>query len=79
MNTVLIKEAECVRQIQYIYDENGTKTGVIVPIALWQKLSQKNGHKNDLFEPSKFRGIYRDISLDLESTLQNLRTEGKRV
>jgi len=77
MNTVLIKEAECVRQIQYIYDENGTKTGVIVPIALWQKLSQKKRaqKKNDLFEPSKFRGIYRGITLDLESTLQNLRKE----
>jgi hypothetical protein len=77
----LIKEAECVRQIQYIYDENGTKTGVIVPIALWQKLSQKKQaqKKKEIFNPSKFRGLYRDIPLDLESTLQNLRTEWERV
>ncbi|GAB6286162.1 MAG: hypothetical protein STSR0009_23630 [Methanoregula sp.] len=66
-------------QVQYIYDENGTKTGVIVPIALWQKISQQNGNKKDLFEPSKFRGIYRGITLDLESTLQNLRKEWERV
>jgi len=66
-------------QIQYIYDENGTKTGVIVPIALWQKLLQKNGHKKDRFDPSKFRGLYRDIPLDLESTIQNLRTEWEQV
>lgn len=66
-------------QVQYIYDENGTKTGVIVPIALWQKLLQKNGHKKDRFDPSKFRGLYRDIPLDLESTIQNLRTEWEQV
>ncbi|OPX72337.1 MAG: hypothetical protein A4E38_00644 [Methanoregulaceae archaeon PtaB.Bin108] len=29
-------------QVQYIYDESGRKTGVIVPIALWQEISRKN-------------------------------------
>lgn len=68
-------------QVQYIYDENGIKTGVIVPITLWQDLSPKKRplKKKVSFEPSKFRGIYRNLALNFEDELQDLRKEWERV
>jgi len=68
-------------QVQYVYDENGKKTSVIVPIALWDKVSGKTrpGKTGDIFEPSRFRGIYRNLALDLGQELLNLRQEWERT
>jgi len=68
-------------QLQYIYDENGKNTSVIVPIDLWHDLSQKIQMKKgrESFEPSKFRGIYRNLGIHLKKELQNLRQEWERV
>lgn len=68
-------------QVQYIYDENGKNTSVIVPIDLWHDLSRKTRMKKvkESFEPSKFRGIYRNLEIHLDKELQNLRQEWERV
>jgi len=68
-------------QIQYIYDETGKKTGVIVPIALWQDLSpaKRRPKKKSPFNPARFRGIFRDLPVDFEKELRILRKEWERV
>ena len=38
--------------VEYIYDEHGRIKGVIISPELWEKI------KAELFEPSKYRGIY---------------------
>jgi len=68
-------------QVQYVYDENGKKTGVIIPIALWENVSrQKEAEKPKAgFDPSKFRGLYRSLAVNFEKELQSLRQEWERV
>ena len=58
--------------VEYIYDEHGRIKGVIVPPELWERL------KDRLFEPSKYRGIYRNKK-NLEESLRELRGEWERV
>ncbi len=57
--------------VEYIYDEHGRIKGVIVPLELWEKL------KGKLFEPSKYRGIYRDKK-NIEKSIRELRDEWER-
>ncbi|MDI3474903.1 MAG: hypothetical protein PWQ79_732 [Thermococcaceae archaeon] len=57
--------------VEYIYDEHGRIKGVIVSPELWEKI------KDRLFEPSKYRGIYKGKK-DLEKSLRELRSEWER-
>jgi hypothetical protein len=68
-------------QVQYVYDENGKKTGVIVPIALWENVSRHKSSpkKAAAFDPSKFRGLYRNLAISFEKELNGLRQEWERV
>lgn len=68
-------------QVQYIYDETGKKTGVIVPLALWEDVSRQKtpSKKKSAFDPSKFRGIYRNLKINLDKELKGLRQEWERV
>lgn len=68
-------------QVQYVYDENGKKTGVIIPIALWENVSRrKEALKPEAgFEPSKARGLYRNLAVNLKKELKCLRQEWERV
>ena len=55
--------------VQYVYGEDGRQTGVIVPIHLWNKISHLVGGspegKSD-WDPSKYRGMYRDLEIDVK-------------
>jgi len=57
--------------VEYIYDEHGRIKGVIVPPELWERLKKR------LFDPSKYRGIYRDKK-NLNKSLRELRDEWER-
>ncbi|WP_297550615.1 hypothetical protein [Thermococcus sp.] len=57
--------------VEYIYDEHGRIKGVIISPELWEKI------KAELFEPSKYRGIYRGKK-DLKKSLGELREEWER-
>jgi hypothetical protein len=65
-------------KMQYIYDEKGRQTGVIVPINLWNKISnlvdQNQEGKTD-WDPSKYRGMYKDLLVDVEKECDVLRDE----
>jgi hypothetical protein len=81
-NTITHRSGRCLfMQVQYVYDENGEKTSVIVPIALWETVSRQKEAKKPkaAFDPAKFRGMYRSLAVNLEKELQVLRQEWERV
>ncbi len=69
--------------VQYIYDAKGRKTGVIVSIDLWDAISAGKPIDNRTGvgspDPRKYRGIYRDLKVDLKAEIQSLRDEWDRV
>lgn len=69
--------------IKYVYDSKGRKTDVIVPIELWNQdkskiLKEKNKTKK-ILKLSKYRGIYKDLTVDLEKEAKDLRNEWVRL
>ncbi|MCC7550823.1 MAG: hypothetical protein KO316_04860 [Methanobacterium sp.] len=71
--------------VQYIYDSKGKKTGVIIPIEVWEKsklkiieMESSKDRKKD-FHPSLFRGIYSNMKLDLQQEARKLREEWVRI
>jgi|GEM_PF-733751 hypothetical protein len=71
----------CGMGVHYICDAEGRKTDVIVPIDLWESLTA--GKPADgpvgVAEPARYRGMYRDLDLDLEAEAKILRDEWDRV
>lgn len=66
--------------VQYVYDTEGRRTGVIVPIDLWESLvAGKTVTPVGAPDPAHYRGIYRDLTVDLESEIRQLRSEWERV
>lgn len=67
--------------VQYICDAEGRKTGVIVPIDLWDSLNAEKpvGERVGVPDPGKYRGIYRNLNVDLKAEIRNLRDEWNRI
>lgn len=66
--------------VQYVYNERGKKTGVIVPIDLWEEMGfpiEKT--KERVFLPSRYRGFYKGLKVNLEEEIRNLREEWVRA
>ena len=64
--------------VQYVYNEAGRQTGVIVPIHLWNRLIRLAGEsskKKSHWDPSKYRGMYRDLKIDVKKESAGLRDE----
>ncbi|MCD6139939.1 MAG: hypothetical protein J7J05_03210 [Thermococcus sp.] len=59
-------------EIEYVYGKNGKIKAVIIPIEVWEKIKVK------FFDPSEFEGIYKDLKIDLEKELRELREEWER-
>lgn len=69
-------------EVQYIYDEEGRQTGVIVPIELWNRISnlEKLSHeKKSEWDPSKYRGMYKSLKVDVTKESKSLRDEWTRT
>jgi hypothetical protein len=68
-------------QVQYVYDEDGRRTGVIVPIGLWNRISQlAEDRKEDAdWDPSKYRGMYKHLRIDVKKESKALRDEWTRL
>jgi hypothetical protein len=67
---------------QYVYDEVGRQTAVIVSINLWSKMSRlaKEGHKDKSdWDPSKYMGMYKDLKIDVKKESAALRDEWTRA
>jgi len=66
--------------VQYVYNEKGEKTGVIIPIEFWEEIGPTTEKiKERDFLPSRYRGIYKDLKVNLEEEIRNLREEWERV
>lgn len=59
-------------KIEYIYDKNGKIKAVVIPISLWEEIKKK------IFNPSEFRGIYKDLKVDVDKESKELRDEWER-
>lgn len=68
-------------EIQYVYDENGKRTAIIIPIQLWNemRLKVKEREKEQVFNPSKYRGIYKNLTINLKDEIKKLRQEWIRM
>lgn len=69
-------------EVQYVYDEEGRQTGVIVPIDLWNRISHlaeaaKEGKAK--WNPSKYRGMYKNLKVDVRAESIALRDEWTRI
>ncbi len=70
--------------VQYVYDVSGENTGIIIPIDLWNKKGFKieeveNTEKEEVFNPSDYRRIYKNLRVDLEEEIRNIRDEWARI
>lgn len=67
--------------VKYVYDSKGKKTGVIIPIDLWEISKSRIiaiENKKE-FQPSEYRGIYSNMKFDLEEETKKLREEWLRI
>lgn len=66
-------------EVKYVYDKKGRRTDVIIPAELWNKVKDKIGvektMKEEVFDPSEYKGIYRDLGVNLEEEARSLRKE----
>ncbi|PWR76249.1 hypothetical protein ACKUB1_13060 [Methanospirillum stamsii] len=72
-------------EIRYLYDQNGNRTDVIIPISAWSedieliikgKISEK-----EKFDPTKYMGIihYTGTFEELDREIKNMRDEWERI
>ena len=69
-------------EVQYIYDKEGKRTGVIVPIELWNKMSspkQLAREEKSEWDPSKYRGMYKNLKVVVIKESKSLRDEWTRT
>ena len=60
-------------EIKYVYDAQGNETAVIVPIEVWNKIKHIDDEKSiEVFQTSKYRGIYKNLELDSRKRNQKL-------
>ena len=47
-------------EVQYVYDANGHKKSVIIPVELWERTLQVKKARLTPCNPQEYYGIYRD-------------------
>lgn len=80
---ILLTLGDIIMEVQYIYNQEGRRTGVIVPIDLWDRLSRlaeecQEEDKGE-WDPSKYRGMYKDLKVDVKKESKALRDEWTRI
>ena len=72
-------------EIRYLYDQNGNRTDVVIPISAWsediaQIIMGKITNK-EKFDPADYIGIvhYTGSSEDLDKEIKHLRNEWERL
>ncbi|HEC92191.1 MAG TPA: hypothetical protein ENI51_04230 [Candidatus Atribacteria bacterium] len=64
-------------KIEYIYDENGKKKGVVVPIEIWEEMIKKQDKISRKGDIKKYRGILKINGID--DKIKKLREEWDRT
>lgn len=72
-------------ELRYLYDQNGNRTDVVVPISAWsediEQMIKRKISRGDIFDPTKYMGIvhYSGTCEDLEKEIKHLRNEWERI
>jgi hypothetical protein len=67
--------------VEYIYNREGRRIGVIIPVDLWDKIShlaESDQEDKGIWDPSKYRGIYKNLKVDTKKESKALRDEWTR-
>ena len=64
-------------KIEYIYDENGKKKSVVVPIEIWEEMIKKQDETLRKRDIKKYRGILKITGID--DKIKKLREEWDRT
>lgn len=70
--------------INYIYDLKGKPEYAVIPIYLWNKISnlieidKDKNMSSKSFEPKEFRGILSNLNIDTDQELSKMRDEWER-
>jgi hypothetical protein len=66
-------------KVEYVYNERGEKTGVIIPVSVWNKISGSLGEeKKKGGNVKQYRGMLKDTE-NLDARLHGLRDEWDRT
>jgi hypothetical protein len=65
-------------RVQYVYNENGERESVIIPYEEWEKIRSTIKEEEVDFNPDEYRGIYKNLDLNWEEEIKNLRDEWER-
>ncbi|WP_319578387.1 hypothetical protein [uncultured Methanospirillum sp.] len=63
--------------LQYVYDDAGHKTAVIVPIEIWERVAEAVAGKR-IHDLSRYYGVYRDYMPNPDKIAQEIREEWDR-
>lgn len=72
-------------KIRYLYDQNGNRTDVIIPISVWgediEQIIRGKIIKKEKFDPADYIGIinYSGTPEDLDKEIKHLRDEWERL
>lgn len=72
-------------EIRYLYDKNGNRTDVVIPISAWnediEQIIKGKTSKKEKFDPGEYIGIvhYSGTSEDLEKEIKYLINEWERL
>jgi len=72
-------------EIRYLYDQNGNRTDVVIPIAAWsediEQIIRGEILKKEKFDPAEYIGIvhYSGTSADLDKEIIHIRNEWERL
>lgn len=65
-------------RVQYVYNEDGERESVIIPYEEWKKIRSAIKEEETDFNPDEYRGIYKNLDLNWEEEIKNLRDEWER-
>lgn len=72
-------------EIRYVYDQNGNRTDVIIPISVWsediEEMIRGKIRKKKEFDPADYIGIihYSGTPEDLDQEIRHMREEWDRI
>lgn len=72
-------------EIRYLYDQNGNRTDVVIPISVWsediEQIVKGKISEGGTFDPAKYMGIvhYSGTPEDLDKEIKHLRNEWERI
>ena len=64
--------------VQYVYNENGERESVIIPYKEWKRILPTIKKKEIDFDPDEYKGIYKNLDLNWDEEIKNLRDEWER-